>query len=131
LVSGGAAAIPLPGTDVGVDVLILVEMLPAISRRFGLSKEQIDHLNPLIKQRILILATSFGSELIGKFVTKELVVQLLKRIGIRVTTKSVAKFIPVLGQALAATISFGAMKLIGNAHIDDCYKVAKELMEKE
>lgn len=52
--------------------------------------------------------------------------QVLKRVGIRLATKSVAKFIPILGQALAASISFGAMKMVGNSHVDDCYEVAKK-----
>ena len=131
LVSGGAVVVPVPGVDVGVDVIILIEMLPAISKRFGLSKEQIDQLDPLIKQRVLVLVTSIGSEIIGKFVTKQMIVQLFKRIGIRVTVKSVAKYIPILGQALAATISFGAMKIVGNSHVDDCYEVAKKMLKNE
>jgi len=36
--------------------------------------------------------------------------------------------VPILGQALAASISFGAMKLLGNAHVDDCYAVAKKAL---
>ena len=77
---------------------------------------------------ILVAITSIGSELIGKLVTKQLVLQVLKRVGIRVATKSVAKYVPILGQALAASISFGAMKVVGNSHVDDCYEVAKRVM---
>jgi hypothetical protein len=36
--------------------------------------------------------------------------------------------VPFIGSAVAATISFGAMKLAGNAHIDDCYATAKTLL---
>lgn len=36
--SAAAAAIPLPGLDVGADVAIMLELLPAINRRFGLSR---------------------------------------------------------------------------------------------
>jgi hypothetical protein len=61
-------------------------------------------------------------------VTKQLITQVLKRVGIRVATKSVVKFIPILGQALAASISFGAMKWVGNSHVDDCYEVAKKVI---
>jgi hypothetical protein len=44
-----------------------------------------------------------------------------------VATGSVAKYVPFIGSAVAATISFGAMKLAGNAHIDDCYATAEAL----
>jgi hypothetical protein len=59
-------------------------------------------------------------------ITKELIVQVLRKVGVRVATKSVAKYIPILGSALAATVSFGAMKIVGNSHVDDCYDVAKK-----
>jgi uncharacterized protein (DUF697 family) len=126
--SAGAAVIPIPGIDIGADVSLLVEMIPAINRKFGLTPEQIDGLDPQIKKIMLVAISSMGSELIGKLVTQKLVMQLLKRVGIRMATKSVARFIPILGQALAASISFGAMRMVGNSHVDDCYEVAKKFM---
>jgi uncharacterized protein (DUF697 family) len=125
-ISAGAAIIPLPGVDIGGDIALLVEMIPAINRKFGLTPEQIDHLDPQVKKIILVAITSIGSELIGKYITKQLIVQVLKNVGVRLATKSVAKYIPILGSALAATVSFGAMKMVGNSHVDDCYDVAKK-----
>lgn len=126
--SAGAAVIPIPGMDIGADVSLLVEMIPAINRKFGLTPEQINGLDPQLQKILLVAISSVGSGLIGKFVTKELVLQVLKRVGIRVATKSAAKFIPILGQALAAGISFGAMRMVGNSHVDDCYEVVKKLV---
>ena len=126
--SAGAAVLPIPGLDLGADVSLLIEMIPAINKKFGLSPDQIEGLDPQVKRVILIGATSLGNNLIGKWVTQQLVMQLLQRLGIRVATKSVAKFVPFLGQALAASISFGAMKMLGNAHVDDCYAVAKKAL---
>ena len=123
--SAGAAVIPIPGVDIGADVSLLVEMIPTINRKFGLTPEQIDHLDPQFKKIMLVAIATMGSELIGKLVTKELIMQILKKIGIRVATKSFAKFIPILGQALAASLSFGAMKMVGNAHVDDCYEIGR------
>lgn len=128
MVSGGAAALPVPGMDIGVDVAILVKLLPEISRQFGLTAEQIQTLDPAMKQRVLVLAGTVGSELIGKFITKQLIVQILKRVGIRVSVKSVTKFMPIVGSALSASISFTAMRMLGNGHVNDCYEVAKRLL---
>ena len=126
--SAGAAVLPIPGLDLGADIALLVELIPAINQKFGLAPEQIEGLDPKIKRVILIGATSLGNKMIGKWVTQQLVMQMLQRLGIRVATKSVAKFVPFLGQALAASISFGTMKLLGNAHVDDCYAVAKKAL---
>jgi len=130
-VSGAAAAIPLPGVDIGSDVALLLEMIPAISRRFGLSQEQIDAQDPKIKGLILVAITSVGSEMVGKAITKQLIMQLLKQVGIRVATKQVTKWIPFVGSAISAGISFTAMKYLGNSHVDDCYYVAKRVLENK
>src|SRR5690606_1583065 len=82
------------------------------------------------KELILVSVTSVGSQAIGKVVTAELVKNLLKRIGVRITLKSAAKWVPFIGQAAAATISFGAMRLVGNRHVEDCYRVALRVLEE-
>jgi uncharacterized protein (DUF697 family) len=128
--SGLAAAVPLPGADVAADVAIMIELLSTINKKFGLSQDQIDGLDPETKKMLLIIITSIGSDIIGKLITKQLVAQLLKKVGARVAVKSVAKFIPIVGQLAAAGISFGAMKMLGNSHIEECYQVCKRFIEK-
>jgi hypothetical protein len=51
--SAGAAMVPIPGADIGADVTLLLEMIPAINRKFGLTPEQIDQLDPQIKKFFL------------------------------------------------------------------------------
>ena len=53
---------------------------------------------------------------------------VLKRIGVRLIGAQAAKLVPFLGQATAAGISFGAMKLAGDRHVDDCYETAKRTL---
>lgn len=122
--SSVAAVVPLPGVDLGADISLLMEMIPAINRRFGLSPDEVDELDAGTRQLVFVAVTSVGSQLIGRAITRQVVLQLLRRVGIRVAGKSIARFVPLLGQAVAASISYGAMRLLGNAHIDDCYEVA-------
>jgi hypothetical protein len=56
-------------------------------------------------------------------------VLLLKRVGLRLTAKQALKFIPFAGQAAAAALSGSAMLLIGHAHIEECYAIAKQALE--
>lgn len=128
--SAAAAAVPVPGADVATDIGLLVEMIPAINRKFGLTPEQIEELDPQTKGKLAIIITSIGSSLIGKYVTKEAVVAVLKKVGVRVATKSVAKYIPFIGTAIATTVSFGAMKWMGNSHVDDCYETVRRLLSE-
>jgi hypothetical protein len=52
LLSAGTSAIPVPGVDVTADLAILMELIPAINRRFGLTRDQIDEYNPATKELI-------------------------------------------------------------------------------
>ncbi len=60
--------------------------------------------------------------------SQTVVAALVKRVGIRLVGAQAAKFVPILGQAVAASISFGAMKLAGDRHADDCYETAKRTL---
>ncbi|RZM32997.1 MAG: hypothetical protein EOP67_24710 [Sphingomonas sp.] len=129
LISAGAAVVPIPGADLVADVGLLTTLLPKISERFELDHAQIEKMDPKLAQQVFVLATSMGNTMIGRMVTKRVVAALLRRIGTRLAVGSVAKFVPFAGSAVAASISFGAMKLVGNAHIEDCYKTARALIE--
>ena len=126
--SAAIAVIPIPGTDVLADVGMILEMLPVINRRFGLSLEQIEELPAALQGAVMGAASRIGSSLVGKTITKELLIAVLKRVGVRITASTAAKFVPFLGSALAAGISFIAMRMLGNRHVEDCYAVARSLI---
>ena len=128
MMSAGAAVVPIPGADLIADIGLLTKLLPDISKRFGLDHDQVQKLEPHLAQQAFVMASSLGNTMIGRTVTKRIVIALLRRVGARVAVGSMAKFIPFAGSAVAATISFGAMKLVGNAHIDDCYRTAAALI---
>lgn len=130
LAAAAAAVVPIPGADVVADIGLLSNMLPKISERFELDHASVDKLDPEIGQRVLVIASSLGNNVIGRMVTRKIAVGLLRRLGLRVATASVAKYVPVLGSAIAASIGFGAMKLAGNAHVDDCYRTARALLDE-
>jgi len=128
LLSAIASVVPVPFTDVATDVVLLKKIIPVISEKFGLSKDQIDEYNPQLAIFIYEISKRLGMNMIGKYVTKELIVQILKKMGVKLTTKQVIKYIPVFGQVISAGVSFSAMRIIINAHIDECYKVVKAVI---
>lgn len=97
MLSGGAAIIPVPGVDIASDVGLLFELLPKITRRFGLSPEQIDAQDSRTKAYIATLIVSMGTQMVGQVLTKQLIMQVLKSVGIRMTAKQVVKYIPFAG----------------------------------
>ncbi|MEZ4527302.1 MAG: hypothetical protein R2941_15395 [Desulfobacterales bacterium] len=128
IVSGAASLVPVPGMDIAADVGMLMELLPAISRKFGLAKEQIDDYDYQMKMFIFNLIRSAGTEFAGRVITKELIIAAMKRIGLRITAKQIAKYIPIIGQACAVSVSIAAMRYVGNSHVDDCHAIAKQIV---
>lgn len=126
--SAGASVVPIPGLDLGADIALLMDLIATINRQFGLTPAQIDDLDIRSKKIILIAIASVGSEMVGKLITKPLIIQVLKRVGMQLATKSIVKYVPFLGSAIAASISFGAMKWVGDSHVQDCYAVAKKAL---
>ncbi|MFD1139229.1 hypothetical protein PUW24_05955 [Paenibacillus urinalis] len=128
--SGGTALVPIPGTDVVADVGMLMQLLPAINDKFGLSEKQLSGMDAESKAAIYGLVMSMGSAVIGKLITRELVIKLLQKVGVRMAAKQAARIIPIAGHALSAALSFSAMRYVGNKHVEDCYNVARQLIEQ-
>jgi uncharacterized protein (DUF697 family) len=128
LVAAGVAVVPIPGIDWITDVAVLLKLLPEINRAFGLTPEQIERLAP--DRRVVVYkAISAGSGmLVGRLVTRELIVRLLKLVGVRLTTQQAAKYVPIAGQAVSAVLTFSSLKFVCEQHIQQCVAVARQLM---
>lgn len=129
--AAGTSAIPTPGVDIAADITILLELIPTINRKFGLSKDQIDDYDPLVKQAILTVIKTAGAAMIGTEVTKIVITQALKKVAGRAITKQALKFIPIVGWAANAAIGFTAMKYVGDSHVDDCFDVCKRIISQQ
>lgn len=130
LLSGAAAAVPLPGVDLSADITIMVELLSQINKRFGLSEEQLSQLDMERKKVLLVIISSVGNELAGRTVSATVVRSLLKRAGNRIAAKQLSRFVPIAGQALSAGVSFAAMRYLGRNHVEQCYQIALRYMRQ-
>ena len=99
LVAAAASAVPVPGLDWAVDAALLSRLLPQINAE---------------------------SVLIGKLITRELVIRATQTVGLRLTTKQAAKYVPLAGQAVAATIGYATLRYLGEQHLKDCVRVVQE-----
>ena len=121
------AAVPLPGVDWLTDVAILVELLPRINTAFGLSPEQIERLAPERRVVAYKAVSAGGGLLVGRLVTQDLVLRLLKVVGVRLSAQQAAKFVPVAGQAVSAALTYSALRYVCEQHIRQCLSVARQL----
>lgn len=127
ILSAGAAVLPIPGLDVAADIALLTRLIHQINQRFGLSEAQIEALSPSKRALAYKAIQSVGSSLIGSAITRELILRVLRVVGVRFTSKQLAKYVPLAGQAVSAALAYSAMRYVCNQHIDDCARVAAEL----
>src|SRR3954465_10046921 len=81
LVGAAASAVPVPGLDWAVDAALLTSLLPEINALFGLTPEQLDRLPSHKRQQAQKAISVVGSVVVGRVVTRELVLRLAKTIG--------------------------------------------------
>lgn len=126
LVAAAASAVPVPGLDWAVDAALLSRLLPQINAQFGLTPEQLDQLDPKKREQVQKAVTLVGSVLIGKFITKELVLRATRTLGLRLTAMQLAKYVPLAGQAVAATVGYATLRYLGEQHLRDCVQVVQK-----
>ena len=126
--AAGVAVVPIPGIDWITDVAVLVKLIPDINHAFGLTPAQVERLAPDRRVVVYKAISAGGSMLIGKLVTRELVMQALKIVGVRLTTQQAAKYVPIAGQAISAALTYSALRYVCEQHIQQCVAVSRQLL---
>jgi uncharacterized protein (DUF697 family) len=125
LVAATASAVPIPGLDWAVDAAVMSRMIPAINEEFGLTPGQIDLLPDAKREQVQKALAVVGSVVVGRFVTREMIVRLAQAVGRRLTVQQAAKYVPIAGQAVSAVLGYSALRYLGEEHIKDCVRVVQ------
>ena len=127
LFAAGVAVVPIPGLDWATNVGVLVKLLPDINRKFGLSAEQVERLAPDRRLVVFKAITAGGTMLVGRLVTRELVMSMLRIVGVRLSAQQAVKYVPIAGQGLSAVLTYGALRYVCEQHIRQCMGICEQL----
>jgi uncharacterized protein (DUF697 family) len=127
LLAAGVAVVPIPGVDWATNIGVLLKVLPDINRKFGLSAEQVERLAPDRKVVVFKAITAGGSLLVGRIVTRELVMSVLRMVGVRLSAQQAVKYVPIAGQGLSAVLTYGALRYVCEQHIKQCMGICEQL----
>jgi uncharacterized protein (DUF697 family) len=130
-VSAGAAVVPVPFFDVVIDVGMLSFLIPEINARFGLAPDQISVYDPATKKIHWNELRKRGFEFSGLVVARTAVKASFNNMAAKIITKQVTKFIPLGGSIIAASLGYIVMKKVAEAHVEECYKLAKGIQQKQ
>lgn len=126
--AAGVAVVPLPGIDWLTDIAVLMKLIPDINHAFGLTPQQVERLSPDRRLVVYKAISAGGSMLIGRLVTRDVVVQVLKLVGVRLTAQQAAKFVPIAGQVVSAALTYSSLRYVCEQHIQQCVSVSKQLL---
>lgn len=122
-ITGAANALnPLPGVDVSVDIGVMYKMFADIRATFNLGDDIEDKMK---KYKLLV---PVGNRVFS-YATKEGIALMIKQIGKKYVGKEVAKYLPLVGQAIAAAAGYKLITSVGESYIDDCYKLAEAVLD--
>jgi uncharacterized protein (DUF697 family) len=125
--AAGFSALPLPGLDLVSDVSLFVKLVEEVNAAFGLTPQQVERLQPKFRLMAYEAAVGMGGMLVGRLVTRELVMLVFKKMGVKIATKTAAKLVPVAGSVVSAAIGFAMFRQLGYQHVEACAKVADKL----
>ena len=128
LMAAGVSVVPIPGIDWLTDIAVLMRLIPDINHAFGLTEQQVERLSPDRRVVVYKAISAGGSMLIGKLVTHELVVRVLRLVGVRLTAQQAAKFVPIAGQAVSAALTYSSLRYVCEQHIQQCVSVSRQLL---
>ncbi|MDB5906191.1 MAG: hypothetical protein JWP34_305 [Massilia sp.] len=126
--AAGFSAVPVPGLDVVSDLSLFARLVDEVNKAFGLSADQVERLHPKLRLMAYEAAVGVGGMLVGRFVTRELLLKLFRKAGVRIASKTVAKLVPIAGSVVSAAIGFAMFRQLGYQHVEACARVARELI---
>ena len=110
----------IPGADAAVDVGIVFKMFSDIRETFDLdSTKQDSYIDTFGPVAANVMNT----------VGKDQIIKMLSQCASKVAGKSVVKYIPIVGQVVVAGIGYTMTHLAGEKYVDNCYNLAKAIME--
>lgn len=126
--AAGFSAVPVPGLDVVSDLSLFTRLVDEVNTAFGLTAEQVERLQPKFRLMAYEAAVGVGGMLVGRLVTRELLMRLFRRVGLKIASKTAAKLVPIAGSLVSAAIGFVMFRQLGYQHVEACAKVANTLV---
>lgn len=113
---------PVPGVDISVDLSVMLKLFSQINKAYGLNDAKL----ALLEGALLPVAKK-----VLDYATKEGLSLLLKRFATKTALKNSSKYVPIVGQVIAASAGYAMTYKAGIHYLDDCHELATEVLKKE
>ena len=125
MASAATSVLPLPGIDIAADLTVIYKMFSVIKENYGL-----DMVNPSTLEHYGALAPLVRS--VFNFVTKDGIMKLVAHYAPKyIGKKYAAKYVPIIGQGVAAVAGYKLATFLGKKYSDDCYKLCVKILKNQ
>jgi len=120
---------PIPGVDIGLDIALMVKMSQEVQTIYGLNKEQQEFNIQFLDKKSAKFIASKVLQYTSRYGGRDAIMILLKKVSTTIATKTASKWLPFVGQAIAAGIGFKMTSWIGKDMIKEAEEIAVETFE--
>ena len=111
---------PIPGLDISVDLGVLSFMANKVVAAYGLTDAQLDHTTRRKIPTTTMKAIRTLVKPVTEYLAREGILLILRRLGPNIARRSIAKWVPLVGQAVASYLGYKLTIGFGINLIDDC-----------
>lgn len=104
-------------------------MAGEVTHIYGLTSNQFEYIKRLLGPKAVPGLLAKLAQFAAKYLAKEGIILLLKRIATRAATKTASKWIPFVGPLIAAGIGWQSTFMLAEQLIDEAEALAREILE--
>jgi GTP-binding protein EngB required for normal cell division len=119
---------PVPGLDLAADVSLLLKLGEEIASIYGLTSSQFDYIKRLLGPRALPSLLAKVAQFGTRYLAREGLVGLLKRLASREVSRQSTRWIPMAGPLIAAGIGWQSTFMLGEQLVDEAETLADEIL---
>jgi GTP-binding protein EngB required for normal cell division len=120
---------PIPGLDIAADITILVKYAHEVSSIYGLNSEQMEYYKRLLGPDKIPALVAKVAQFAAKYLAKEGIILVLKRVATRQVVKSVAKWVPFVGPLISSGLGWQSTFMLGEDLVNEAQTLAKEILD--
>jgi small GTP-binding protein len=124
-VSAASGTVPLPGVNFAIDIPVLLSLFRFIRDTYGLTDKAlaakefaVPTLAPLVNSVV-------------RYASTEGIGLLFKEFSGMVIAEQVAKFVPLVGIVIAASLGFIITRKVGSFYLSDCHRLAEAVLKAQ
>ena len=120
---------PVPGLDIATDISILIKLGHTVADIYGLTAKKFEFMERLLGPKAIPSLMAKVAQFAAKYLAKEGIILILKRMATRITAKQVSKWVPFVGPLISAGIGWKATFMLAEDMVDEAENLAREILE--